>query len=105
MDLKDFQKRLDEFLQNYETPYWTPHEILARITEEVGEVARIVNSDFGPKPKKPGDEHDTLGAELADIMFAICCMANREGIDLEDELEKALDKAMTRDKDRFPKKK
>ena len=104
MTIKEFQLKLHAYNKTLDPPYWTPHEILARITEEVGELARIINSDFGPKVKKPSDEHDTIGEESADIIYAIACLANREGIDLEAELEKVLLKAKTRDKDRFPKK-
>jgi len=105
MTIKEYQEKLDEAMQRLETPYWTPHEILARVVEEVGELARIINHDFGPKKKKPGDEHDTMGEETADIMFALLCLCNREGIDIESELKKVLNKAVTRDKDRFEKKK
>jgi len=104
MTISEYQKQIDEHLQQYETPYWTPHEILARVTEEVGELARIINHDFGPKKKKPGDEHNTLGEEVADIMFALMCLSNREGIDLDAEIQKVIHKAKTRDKDRFEKK-
>lgn len=104
MSLNRFQKQLDEFLQGYETPYWTPHEILARISEEVGELARLINHRYGPKVKKPGEHDQAMGEEIADIIFALCCLANREGINLDPELDRVLTKAKTRDKDRFKKK-
>ena len=104
MTITDYQKELDEFLQGYETPYWTPHEILARVTEEVGEVARLINHQFGPKTKKPGEAEQELGEEIADVIFALMCLANRENINLDVEIRKAINKAKTRDVDRFPKK-
>ncbi len=105
MNIKEYQTQIDKFLQQYETPYWSPHEILARVTEEVGELARIINYQYGPKKKKPGEDHSTLGEETADIIFALICLANREGIDLEKEIDGVIKKAMTRDKNRFPMKK
>lgn len=104
MSLVDYQKRLDDQLQQYEKPYWQPLSILARLTEEVGEVARILNHDFGDKPKKPDEEHEPLGGELADVIHACLCLANSQGIELDPYLEKALAKLETRDEGRFAKK-
>ncbi len=102
--LSGYQKRIDDELQQYELPYWAPLSILARLTEEVGEVARIVNHQYGDKPKKPNEEHDHLGDELADVIYACICLANREGIALDEYLEKAIAKLSTRDVGRFKKK-
>lgn len=102
--LSGYQKRIDDELQQYELPYWAPLSILARLTEEVGEVARILNHQYGDKPKKPGEEHEELGDELADVIYACLCIANREGIELDEYMEKAMAKLSTRDKGRFKKK-
>lgn len=102
--LQDYQKEIDDMLQGYEKPYCEPLSILARMIEEVGEVSRILNHQYGDKPKKPNEEHEELGDELADVMYATICIANREGIDLEPHLKKAIQKLETRDKGRFPKK-
>ena len=91
-------------LQQYEKPYWSPLSILTRMAEEVGEVARIVNHKFGDKPKKATEEHEDLGDELADVIYAVICMANSQGIKLDEHLERAIAKLETRDKDRFVKK-
>ena len=91
-------------LQKYEKPYWSPLSILTRMAEEVGEVARIVNHKFGDKPKKATEEHEDLGDELADVIYAVICMANSQGIELDEHLERAIAKLETRDKDRFAKK-
>ena len=91
-------------LQQYEKPYWSPLSILTRMAEEVGEVARIVNHKFGDKPKKASEEHEDLGDELADVIYTVICMANSQGIQLDEHLERAIAKLETRDKDRFAKK-
>lgn len=103
--ISKYQKELDEFLQTYETPYWSPHENLARLIEEVGELSRIINYQYGPKKKKPGEVHSTLQEELGDIILSVICIANREGIDLDKAINQVIKKAKNRDKDRFPKKK
>lgn len=101
--LSGYQKRIDDELQEYEKPYWEALSILARMSEEVGEVARILNHQYGDKPKKLGEEHDLLGDEIADVIYACICLANREKIDLDPHLEKAIAKLSTRDKGRFKK--
>lgn len=78
--------------------------MLARLSEEVGEVARIVNHKFGDKPKKATEEHEDLGDELADVIYTVICMANSQGIDLDEPMRRAIAKLETRDKGRFPKK-
>lgn len=105
MALSDCQKQVDEWVQQYKIPYWTPHEIVARLAEEVGEIAKEVNHQFGPKRKKAGEKQSSLGDELADVIFTVCCMANSQGINLDDAFQQAMDKYYGRDKDRFEKKK
>lgn len=104
MSLQQYQQRIDEMLQPYEKPYWHPLSQLARLTEEVGEVSRILNHQYGDKPKKPGEEHEDLGDELADILYTVLCLANSQGITLDDPLQKAIAKLEIRDKGRFKKK-
>lgn len=103
MSLKDYQKRIDDTVQKYEKPYWHPLSQLARIVEEVGEVARILNHEYGDKPKKPGEIHDKLEDEIADVMYSLLCLANTHNIDMDEPLQKAIAKLETRDKDRFKK--
>lgn len=102
--LADYQKRIDDALNQFEKPYWHPLSQFARIAEEVGEVSRILNDKYGDKPKKPGEVHDELGDEIADVLFALLALANSEGIILDAPMERAIDKLLTRDSDRFPKK-
>jgi len=104
MALSDYQKEVDKWTSQFTVPYWKPHEILARITEETGELARLINHIYGPKPKKADEAKQELGEELADIIFAIVCMANSHGINLDDAFAGVIDKAWGRDNDRFAKK-
>jgi NTP pyrophosphatase (non-canonical NTP hydrolase) len=99
--LGEFQTDVDTWIRTVGGGYWSHHANLARIAEEVGELARLVNHLYGPKPKKPGEAAQELGEELADIVFAIICMANSEGIDLEHSLQGVIDKVWYRDRDRY----
>lgn len=102
--LADIQKRIDAILQGYEKPYWHPLSNVARLSEEVGEVARIINHKYGDKPKKDSESADDLEDELADVLWTVICLANQEGINLDTGIERAIDKLLVRDKDRFAKK-
>jgi len=85
-------------------PYWTPHEILARLVEETGELARLVNHIWGPKKKKATEAEQDLEEEIGDILYTLVCFANANNISLDGAIRKSLDKSTTRDKDRFTKK-
>jgi len=102
--LNDLQKRIDGVLQDYEKPYWHPLSNVARLTEEVGEVARVINHRYGDKPKKTSETEDDLEDELADVLWTVICLANQEGIDLDKGMQRAINKLLIRDKDRFKKK-
>jgi len=103
MTIKEAQQRVDHWISQFEEGYF-PHLLnLARMAEEVGEVARVVSHMSGKKPK-PGEEIGDLGEELADLMFVIICMANKDGIDLEEKLEAVLQKYKNRDGQRWTKK-
>ncbi|MBU2103485.1 nucleotide pyrophosphohydrolase [Patescibacteria group bacterium] len=102
--LKDAQKQIDDWAQGFKDPYWPPLAQLAALTEEVGEVARLVNHMYGPKQKKAEEAAQELGEEIVDVLFAAMCLANRHGIDLDAEFVKKMDKCYGRDKDRFEKK-
>lgn len=101
MPLSDYQKQIDDNVQQYAKPYWHPLSQLARLSEEVGEVARILNHQYGDKPKKPTEEHEELGDEIADVIYTVLCLANSQGIDMDEPMQRAIDKLVTRDKDRF----
>ena len=102
---KEAQKTVDDWAQTLEKPYWEPLSQLARVTEEVGEVARILNHLYGEKIKKESENEQQLGEEIADVMFALICIANRCNIDLDKAFEEVMKKSYGRDKDRFAKKK
>lgn len=102
--LSNVQKQIDDILQQYEKPYWEPLSNVARLAEEVGEVARIINHQYGDKPKKHTEAADDLEDELADVLWTVICLANSQGIDLDKGIQRAIDKLVVRDKDRFKKK-
>jgi NTP pyrophosphatase (non-canonical NTP hydrolase) len=99
--LVEFQAEVDSWIWEVGGGYWSPHANLARIAEEVGELARLINHAYGPKPKKPSETHQELGEELADIVFAIICLANSEDIDLGASLQQVIEKVWVRDRDRY----
>jgi NTP pyrophosphatase (non-canonical NTP hydrolase) len=101
--IKDVQQWVDEWISQFEEGYFPPLLNLARMTEEVGEIARVVAHMSGKKPK-PGEDPGDLGMELADLLFVIICMANREGIDLEAKFTQVMEKYHIRDSNRWTKK-
>jgi NTP pyrophosphatase (non-canonical NTP hydrolase) len=104
MSLKDAQRRVDAWIGQFEEGYFDPLTNLARLAEEVGELAREVNHRFGQKTKKPDEPEGDLGMEMADILFVLICMANREGIDLQETFDRMMGKVEARDQDRWTKK-
>ncbi len=102
--LSELQKEVDDWAQTLDLPYWSPMSQLARLIEEVGELARIYNHEYGDKVKKTTESPDDLKDEMGDILFDLICMANTEGVDLSECVDKVLNKAKVRDKDRFKKK-
>ena len=99
----ELQLAVDEWIQAVGGGYWSPHENLARIAEEVGELARLINHLYGPKPKKADEAAQELGEEMADILFAVICLANSEGVDLGQSFERVLAKVWQRDRYRYQK--
>ena len=105
MSLKNIQEDVDKWTGQFTPQYWSPHEILARLTEETGELAREVNHKFGTKKKKSNEQENGISQELCDIVFTVACMANSQGIDLQREWEKMMaEKQYGRDQNRFEKK-
>ena len=102
--LKDAQRQVDNLVRDYDPPYWPALSQFARLSEEVGEVARLLNHMYGAKPKKADEAQQQLGEELADVLFTIICLANAHDIDLDIEFQAVIDKFNNRDKDRFKKK-
>jgi NTP pyrophosphatase (non-canonical NTP hydrolase) len=104
VSLTDAQRRVDTWISQFEEGYFHPLTNLARLTEEVGELAREVNHRFGQKTKKAEEPDGDLAMEMADILFVLICMANREGIDLQQAFERMMGKVETRDDLRWTKK-
>ena len=104
VSLKKVQDDVEKWTSQFTPQYWKPHEILAQMQEELGEIGRIFNRVYGPKPPKEGEEIKDLGGELGDLLFAISCIANREGINLDEIWQYVVDKNEKRDNKRFEKK-
>ncbi len=104
MSLAAYQKQVDDFLQPYATPYWSPLSEFAQLAEEVGEIGRVLNHKYGDKVKKASEAPDDLTGELGDTLFALICLANHENINLDDAFEQFMHKVSTRDVDRYDKK-
>lgn len=105
MPLKKIQDDVDRWTGQFTPQYWPPHEILARLAEETGELAREINHLYGAKKKKDGEHDNSLGQELTDIIFTVVCMANSQGIDLSEEWKRMMkEKLYGRDNYRFKRK-
>lgn len=104
MPLSPLQTRVDAWISQFEEGYFHPLTNMARLAEEVGELARDVNDRFGQKTRKPEEPEGDLGMEMADILFVIICMANREGINLDDAFERMMAKIEKRDMGRWTRK-
>ncbi|MFA5406301.1 MAG: nucleotide pyrophosphohydrolase [Candidatus Nanoarchaeia archaeon] len=101
MNLHDLQGKVDESINEF-GGYWAPLEMFAALVEEVGELGRELNDLYGPKHKKK--ETSGLKLELGDVLYALTCIANKEGINMEEALINSLNKNLKRDKNRFKKK-
>jgi NTP pyrophosphatase (non-canonical NTP hydrolase) len=102
LTLRDAQRLVDEWMRARGWAYWHPLSQLARLTEELGELARLVNHLFGEKPKKLDEPAQELALELADLLYTMICLANSQGIDLQAGLEQVLAKYGARDAERYP---
>ena len=99
MTIKEAQQRVDSWIKEYGVRYFNELTNMAILTEEVGEVARIMARKYGEQSFKDGDKND-LGDELADVLWVLICIANQTGIDLSEALEKNFDKKTRRDNKR-----
>ena len=104
MSLSEIQRRVDAWISRYEEGYFEPLTNLARLSEEVGELAREVNHRYGQKTKKASEPEGDPAMEMADILFVLVCMANREGIDLQEAFDRMMEKVERRDADRWTRK-
>ncbi|MEJ2216053.1 MAG: nucleotide pyrophosphohydrolase [Gemmatimonadota bacterium] len=104
MTIAEAQRAVDAWISRFEEGYWPPLSNLARLVEEVGELARELNHRHGHKPKKPEEPDQDLALELADVLFVLLTLANEQKIDLESAFLKVLDKYEARDASRWTRK-
>lgn len=100
MELKNSQKIVDDWIKTHGVRYFNELTNMAQLTEEVGEVARIIARRYGEQSEKESDKDKDLGEELADVVFVVLCLANQTGIDLQAAFDKKMDLKTKRDHDR-----
>lgn len=100
MSIQKAQKQVDDWIKNHGVRYFNELTNMAQLTEEVGEVARIIARRYGEQSEKESDKNKDLGEELADVLFVVLCLANQTNIDLEAAFEKKLDIKTKRDHNR-----
>jgi NTP pyrophosphatase (non-canonical NTP hydrolase) len=100
MDIKNAQLAVDSWIKEHGVRYFNELTNMAQLTEEVGEVARIIARRYGEQSEKESDKNKDLGEELADVVFVVLCLANQTGIDLQASFDKKMDLKAKRDHDR-----
>ena len=100
MTIKDAQSQVDQWIKIHGVRYFNELTNTAILTEEVGEVARIMARRYGEQSEKESDKAKDLGDEMADVLWVLICLANQTGVDLTNAFEKNLEKKTIRDKDR-----
>ena len=99
--MKKYQEELDKWFKKNDWRYWSPLSILARLYEECGEFARLVNHLYGDKPKRSGEKEQELEEEIGDVIYTLICFANSNNIDLDKAIRRSFDKVIKRDKERY----
>ncbi|WP_100614322.1 nucleotide pyrophosphohydrolase [Confluentibacter citreus] len=100
MDIKNAQITVDNWIKDHGVRYFNELTNMAQLTEEVGEVARIIARRYGEQSEKESDKDKDLGEELADVLFVVLCLANQTGVNLQEAFNKRMDKKAKRDHDR-----
>ncbi len=100
MDIKNAQIIVDEWIKNHGVRYFNELTNMAQLTEEVGEVARIIARRYGEQSEKESDKSKDLGEELADVVFVVLCLANQTGVDLQTAFDKKMEVKTKRDHER-----
>ncbi|WP_276165630.1 nucleotide pyrophosphohydrolase [Zobellia alginiliquefaciens] len=100
MELQKAQEKVDKWINEHGVRYFNELTNMAQLTEEVGEVARIIARRYGEQSEKESDKNKDLGEELADVLFVTLCLANQTGVDLQEAFDKKLDLKTKRDHDR-----
>ena len=101
--MKELQKEVDQYIGQFKEGYFSPLAMLARLTEELGELSREVNHYYGEKPKKSSEKEKEIKEELGDMFFVLICFANSLQIDLEEAHDMVMNKFQTRDANRWTK--
>ena len=99
--MKELQAEVDTYIGQFKEGYFSPLAMLARMTEELGELAREINHQYGEKPKKSSETEKAIEEEMGDMLFVLICLANSLNIDLEEAHNRVMNKFNTRDKDRW----
>ncbi|HLI68797.1 MAG TPA: nucleotide pyrophosphohydrolase [Ktedonobacteraceae bacterium] len=100
--LADIQQAIDHLIkEEWQSTYWSPLSSLARLTEEVGELAREINHTYGEKPKKASEVQGSIATEMADILFILASLANSINVDLDTAFEEVMRKYQSRDAQRW----
>lgn len=102
---KEIEEKVDAYISQFEEGYFSPLALIARLSEEVGELAREINHTYGEKPKKPTEEIKSIEEEIGDIMFVLACLTNSLDLDLSAAFHQSITKINERDKNRWTKKK
>lgn len=105
LQINEMQKRVDKYINQFEEGYFSPLSLMARLSEEVGELAREINHEYGEKPKKATEDDSSIENELGDILFVLTCFANSLNIDLSESFIQTMEKFETRDRNRWTRKK
>ncbi len=100
LGIEEAQKKVDNWIKQFGVRYFNELTNMAMLSEEVGEVARIIGRRYGEQSEKESDKQKDLGDEMADVLFVLICLANQTGVNLEEALEKNLNKKSIRDADR-----
>ena len=100
MNIENAQESVDEWIKTHGVRYFNELTNMAQLTEEVGEVARIIARRYGEQSEKESDKNKDLGEELADVLFVVLCLANQTGINLQESFDKKLNFKAKRDHDR-----
>lgn len=100
MNLKNAQQEVDNWIAAHGVRYFNELTNMAQLTEEVGEVARIIARRYGEQSEKESDKNKDLGEELADVVFVVLCLANQTGVDLQAAFDKKMEVKTNRDHDR-----
>ncbi|MFC4354590.1 nucleotide pyrophosphohydrolase [Chryseomicrobium palamuruense] len=102
--IRDMQGQVDTYISQFKEGYFPPMELLARLTEELGELSREIQHQYGMKKKKSTEVEKAIEEELGDFLFVLICLANSEKIDMQNALDRVMEKYSSRDRDRWTKK-